>query len=227
MTRARGTNGFTLIEIMVVVGIIGVIALLTSIRMGEWLRNERIRGAARSVGDMFTVARAEAIRTGSNHIVFFGAPGATDTNGTALIDAQGNWVPVLILDDGSPAGANCKIDGGETRRTILPIDDVTWGVANATTAAPDDGNAASFSAPQSSGRTFTDTNGNAVNWVMFRPDGIPVAMSFNTGVCAGIGSTGSGSAALYLTNGDRDYAVVLSALGGVRVHRWEGSAWSL
>jgi prepilin-type N-terminal cleavage/methylation domain-containing protein len=226
MTRARNTHGFTLIEIMVVVAIVGVVALLTSIEMGDWLRHQRIKGAARSAADMFTIARAEAIRTGSNHIVFFGAPGATDTNGTALINGSGSWVPVLILDDGAPATANCKIDSGETRRTILPVDDVTWGVAKATTAAPDDGHSALFTAPQSSGRTFADAAGNAVNWVMFRPDGIPVAMSFSAGTCGSIGPTGSGSAALYITNGQRDYAVVLSALGAVRVHRWEGSAWS-
>jgi prepilin-type N-terminal cleavage/methylation domain-containing protein len=226
MTRARSNNGFTLIEIMVVVGIIGVISLLTTIQMGEWMRHQRIKEAARSAADMFTVARAEAIRTGSNHIVFFGVPGATDTNGTSLIDSQGNWVPVLILNDGSPTTANCQIDGGETRRTILPVDDVTWGVAQATTAAPDDGRASAFTAPQSSGRTFADADGNQVNWVMFRPDGIPVAMSFSGGDCDDIGSTGTGSAALYLTNGERDYAVVLSALGAVRVHRWEGTAWS-
>lgn len=227
MMRARSTNGFTLIEIMVVVGIIGVIATLTTIQMGDWLRHQRIKGAARSASDMFTVARGEAIRTGSNHIVFFGVPGATDTNGTSLTDSQGNWLPVMILNDGFPATANCQIDGGETKRTLLPVDDVTWGVAHATTAAPGDGNAAAFTAPQSSGRTFDDADGNQVNWVMFRPDGIPVAMSFSAGDCADIGSTGSGSAALYLTNGERDYAVVLSPLGSVRVHRWEGASWSI
>ena len=89
--------------------------------MTDWLRHQRIKGAARSAADMFTIARAEAIRTGSNQIVFFGVPGATDTNGTALTDSDGNWVPVLILDDGAPATANCQISVGNIRSPMVQI----------------------------------------------------------------------------------------------------------
>jgi len=226
MEHGRRANGFTLIEVMVVVGIIAVVATLAVLSLDDWMRHQRIKEAARGAADMFTVARAEAIRTGTNQIVFFGVPGATDTAGTDLVDKQGNWVPLLILNDGAPATANCQIDNDEVTRTVFPIDDVSWGVRKATTAAPDDGQAAAFSPPQSSGRTFADPDGNQVNWIVFRPDGIPVTMSFSAGDCDEFGSTGSGSAALYLTNGDRDYAVVLSALGGIRIHRWQGAGWS-
>jgi len=226
MPIERRTNGFTLIEIRVVVGIVAIVATLTVLQLDDWMRHQRVKDAARGAADMFTVARAEAIRTGTNQIVFFGAPGATDTAGTDLLGDDGNWAPILILNDGFPTSANCQIDNTEETRTIKPIDGVTWGVANATVAAPDDGQASAFTAPQSSGRTFADPDGNQVNWIVFRPDGIPVSMSFTSGDCDEFGNTGSGSAALYLTNGDRDYAVVLSALGSVRVHRWQGGAWS-
>ena len=62
--------------------------------------------------------------------------------------------------------------------------------------------------------TFTDRNGNPVSWVMFRADGIPVTFD---AACTP-GTLGSGNGAVYATNGLRDYAVVLTALGGVRVH---------
>jgi hypothetical protein len=39
---------------------------------------------------------------------------------------------------------------------------------------------------------------------------------------------GDGGGAVYLTNGQRDYAVVLSPLGAVRVHAWNvgAGAWT-
>lgn len=59
---------------------------------------------------------------------------------------------------------------------------------------------------------------------MFRGDGIPV--TFDAG--CNVGTIGSGNGAVYVTNGDRDYAVVLTALGAVRVHAWNAveGAWT-
>ena len=39
-----------------------------------------------------------------------------------------------------------------------------------------------------------------------------------------MGQLGSGNGAAYVTNGERDYAVVLNPLGGVRVHVWDRQA---
>jgi hypothetical protein len=184
-----------------------------------------VKSAARDAAGAFELARSEAIRTGSNHIVFFGDPGDTDPGGTPLAGPAG-WVPILILDDGQAATANCEIDPGENRRGILPVDDVTWGISSATARAPDDLGAGGFSPPQSTGSTFADPGGTAVRWVMFRSDGIPVPFAYSGGTCGAIGATGSGGGALYVTNGKRDYAVVLSPLGGVRVHAWSVGGWS-
>jgi prepilin-type N-terminal cleavage/methylation domain-containing protein len=226
MGRHRKRLGFTLIEIMVVVGVIAVLATLTTLQMGEWLANQRVKGAARSAADAFQLARSEAIRTGSNHIVFFASPGDTDPAGTVLIGPGGAWVPILILNDGPPTIANCQIDGGEAIRGVQPETDVQWGVSKANVKVPDDTGTAPFSPPQSNGGTFSDPSNNSVNWVLFRPDGIPVSFTFSGGTCGQIAGTGSGGGALYVTNGERDYAMVLSPLGGVRVHLWHANAWS-
>ena len=38
------------------------------------------------------------------------------------------------------------------------------------------------------------------------------------------GQTGTGGGAIYVTNGTRDYAITLSALGQSRVHAWDAGA---
>jgi hypothetical protein len=59
---------------------------------------------------------------------------------------------------------------------------------------------------------------------VFRPDGIP--RGYSTGPYAE-GAIGTGGGAVYLTNGIRDYAIVLSPLGGVQVDAWDvgSGAW--
>ena len=76
----------------------------------------------------------------------------------------------------------------------------------------------------STGSTFTNGVGGAARWVMFRPEGTPVA--FNS-ACS-LGSVGSGGGGIYLTNGRRDVGVVVTPLGATRVHRWasDSSSWS-
>jgi hypothetical protein len=63
-----------------------------------------------------------------------------------------------------------------------------------------------------------------VPWLLFRPDGIPVRFEGAFGACGTIGATALGGAGFYLTNGTRDYAVVLSPMGGVRVWVWDTTA---
>jgi type II secretory pathway pseudopilin PulG len=218
--------GFTLIAVVVVLAIIGALAVAAIPSIQGMIERRRLQGFARDLGNVFQIARSQAIRTGNHHIVFFGPLGTADPAGTVLVDSTGSSVPMLILDDGSPATANCHIDISEDRETIPLPNQVTFGVSEATVKVPIDTGTAAFSPPQASGTTASGPSNNATNWVLFRADGIPVGFDPTSTTCGTIGDTGTGGAGLYITSGGRDYAVTLAPLGSARVHTWGGGGWT-
>ncbi|MBW2493733.1 MAG: hypothetical protein JRE43_03190 [Deltaproteobacteria bacterium] len=215
-----------MIEVVVALAIVAALAAASIPSIQGMIERRRLQGFARDVGNVFQIARGQAVRTGHNHIVFFGPLGTADPAGTVLVDSVGDAVPMLILDDGPAATANCHIDVGESRETIPLPNQVSFGVSEATVKVPTDTGTAAFSPPQASGTTASGPSNNATNWVLFRPDGIPVGFDPTSTTCGTIGDTGTGGAGLYVTSGGRDYAVTLAPLGSVRVHTWGGGAWT-
>ena len=224
---SRRQRGMTLVELMVVIVVSSAMIAIAVPNLAEWMNDQELRGAARGLGDSFAIARAEAIRTGQDHIVFVASgagvdpsPLGQDANGNFLRDPANNFVPILVLNDGDPGSANnnCAVDAGEGTRTVPAVNGVNWGVTNITAVAPDDGAAAI----PANGVTFTAPDGTPTTWVLFRPDGIPVGFS---AACAQ-GEAGSGGGSVYLTNGDKDLAVTLSPLGAVRVHHAVAGGWT-
>lgn len=230
MRTAQERAGFTLLEIMVVAAILGMLAAAGVPAWRGVQANARLRDATGDLADSLAVTRARAVASGNNFVVYFntGLNGGTDLCGTALVDGAGNPVPILMLDDGPPGGANsnCCIDPGETVQTLPGAPGVQWGVDFATVAAPGD---ADPNGQFASGATFTDPGGGPREWVAFRPDGIPVGFDDTAvpGSCS-LGNTGSGGGAIYVNNDRRDRAVVLSPLGALKVHHFErqGGTWT-
>ena len=218
--------GFTLLELMLAVALIGIMAGITSIAMSGSLGEARAKGAVRSIADLLMLARQEAIRTGDNHVVFF----FQDAGDNALVGPNGGAAAALLIRDGDTDGV---VDSGE-RVAAVYVDDtgtLSWGstfAANLPTPAkaPNDNPDATF--PETDADfvccTFLDPDDNEARWVVFMPDGLPRA--FKTGPFTA-GDVTSGNGAVYVTSGNRDYAVVLAALGGVRVHGFleEPGAW--
>ncbi|MBW2400866.1 MAG: prepilin-type N-terminal cleavage/methylation domain-containing protein [Deltaproteobacteria bacterium] len=208
-------EGFTLIEVVIVVAMIGVLTILAVGKLDRWREAEAVKSAVRRAQAAFSLARSEARRTGNNHIVFF----KEDIAGNDLQDEDGNQVPILVLDDGRPGSLNqnCSIDTGETIYPIRLDGGVSWGANDATAKVGiDEGNTA-----YSSGSTFDDSDGNPVAWVMFRPNGTPRAVN---AACTQ-GPLGTGGGGIYMKSAVRDAAVVLTPLGGTRVFVWGEGTW--
>jgi len=215
--RTDRQKGFTLVEVMVAVGIIGVLAALGIPRLRQWMDDNQVREAASSVANAFHLARTEAMRSGQSRIVFIGQDiGLNDLNGGTGPEQ------VAILDAGPPGSLDCAIDPGDTPLRIALPPDVDFTTAEAGAQAPADPGTGAMPI------TFTQpppvAPGTAASWVLFRPDGVPVGL---TAGCVA-GRVGTGGGGVYLSNGRVDYSVALAPLGGVRVSAWDRGtgAWN-
>ncbi len=210
--------GFTLIEIMIVVAIVAIFAAMAVPSWRAYQRNLQLRTAARTVSNAFSYARAHALATGNRHNVVFAVdPGnPNDVCGNAIVNDAGQAVPVVVYED---LDDNCCLDAGEQRMADYAVPNVNWGVTPAPPAGPPVATTDVGGGDYATGSSFAEPDGSDAAWVSFGPDGIPVA--FN--VACNFGTTGSGAGAVYLTNGERNYAVVLNPLGTGNVERYDPS----
>jgi prepilin-type N-terminal cleavage/methylation domain-containing protein len=223
-------HGITLIEMMIVVVIVGIMAGIAAPSFRTMQTDQAVRSSARETADAFMLARAQSIRTNSNIIVVFqNATGVATPGGISSTNA------IDIINDGVATTADCAISSStaEIIWSVQPVSGLNWGttpgLAGTTNAPGDTGFGPSNSDKGSSftDATVTTTTVNSskfASWVVFQPDGIPRLMT--PGDCANLGNQGQGGGAIYITNGRRDYAVVLSPLGTARVHRWNGGGWT-
>ncbi len=225
--------GITLTEIMVVVGVIGVMAAMATPALNRLTQDQAVKTAIRSAADAFRVARSEAIRSGNSvFVVMIGATGAADPTPPELRKVAGVDIveAIVIVNDGPTSTANCMIDAGEILHRFRAVDGVAWGTSPAlanTTAVPMDLGPGTDNIAVGSSFTDATLNPNAeASWVVFHSDGLPRAFTpTGGGGCTAIGPAGRGGGGIYVTNTTRDFAAVLSPLGTVRVHAWGGNAW--
>ena len=76
-------QGFTVVELMVVLGIVSALVVVGAPYLRDATRHTRLKAATRDLAGAIHLARSQAIRTQVNHVVMFG----TTPNGNTLPSA--------------------------------------------------------------------------------------------------------------------------------------------
>jgi prepilin-type N-terminal cleavage/methylation domain-containing protein len=102
-------RGFSLIEMVIVIGIIGVMAAVALPAIGRYIRNYKIRGASQEVAGELQKARSKAIMTNTNSGVSF-VIGDQDSYRYVMEDLTGTEQLGPLKD--LPAGVVFEVPGG-------------------------------------------------------------------------------------------------------------------
>lgn len=111
----RRSRGFTMVEVMIALAILGIVAALALPAMRDVLRNNRRTVLANDLLASFLLARAEAARSGRAFVVC----GIDDADGDGVVDAGEQDCAGTAWDDGwivaewSDADADAMLDNGE------------------------------------------------------------------------------------------------------------------
>lgn len=73
----RGSRGFTLVELMVTVAVLGIIAVVAVPAMTDMINNSRVRGASEEVTGALQLARSEALKRNQRIIACASASGTS------------------------------------------------------------------------------------------------------------------------------------------------------
>ena len=115
LTPAGPARGFTLVEMVVVVAILGILIGLGASNYSAWIANSRIRTAADTLASGLSTARNEAIKR--NRLVRFHL--VSDLGAGCTLSSSGtSWVASLN-DPTTTAGAKCDIAISETTAPFI------------------------------------------------------------------------------------------------------------
>ncbi len=117
MVYKTGTKGFTLVEVMIVVAIIGILAAIAVPAFLSWLPNMRLKAAARDVHGALVQVKGEAAKRNQECALTFNQPpgGAYvlyvdanqnaqyDVGETIILQVQ-QWPNDVTLDTTNPLG---------------------------------------------------------------------------------------------------------------------------
>lgn len=62
MDRTGNADGFSLVEIMIVIGVLGILMAIALPNFAQWIASERVRGAANDLYAGLMMARSEAMK---------------------------------------------------------------------------------------------------------------------------------------------------------------------
>ncbi len=92
MATRADTLGFTLIELMIVVGIVGVLSVLALPSMRDLVVQNRMKSLSLDLYTSLALARSEAIKRNTSNISMVAATGGWQNGWTVCVDANANGV---------------------------------------------------------------------------------------------------------------------------------------
>jgi prepilin-type N-terminal cleavage/methylation domain-containing protein len=147
MRIKTGQSGFTLVDLMVVIAVIGILLAIAVPNFLSWQPNMRLRSAARDIFSVMSRAKIEAIKRHANVTIRFNAQGDVNyppntfimfldnvgAGGTANDEIQNGTEPILLALTALPANvqygtADLNGDGDFTDPgEVNDVDGVTFG----------------------------------------------------------------------------------------------------
>lgn len=105
-TRPAADSGFTLLELMITIGVAGVLAAVAVPNMRDFIRNNRLTAGANDLLHSTQIARSEAIKRQQNVVVCASA----DPSATAPVCSYGSFNGWVVFQD---TNGNWRFDAGE------------------------------------------------------------------------------------------------------------------
>jgi len=122
--KARAARlGFTIIEVLFTVAILGILIMIAMPTFGEWLQSQQLRGAAEAAVNGLQVARSEAIRRNLPVMITFNVP-QTGWSVTEL-PPTATFIQGRQHEEGSPNAQITATPGAATTVTFTPLGGVT------------------------------------------------------------------------------------------------------
>lgn len=120
LKHARPASGFTIVEVLVAITVLGILIALGVPTFGEWLQGQQLRGAADATLNGLQLARAEAIRRNTAVQIVFAPPqsGWSVLEGASVIQTRN-------ADEGTSNAQVAVTPGGATTVTFTPLGAVT------------------------------------------------------------------------------------------------------
>jgi prepilin-type N-terminal cleavage/methylation domain-containing protein len=216
MQKFRSHAGFTLLELMTVVAIVGFLAAMGITSLRSYSRHEDTRKLAATLANALGAARDQAVSNGRNAYVVFAQP----TNGLVPFDAGQVAAIFTLNDDGTISGIKPIFAPSSSSQDVTRYGVHGQTVMKDTTLPPQD-------------QSMAIADGALVNLV--GGSTIPVDPTFGVPLIAFSGrgspvtianpSFGSGAGGVYVTDGDQMVvAVVVEPFGEVHTLLYDSAS---